>query len=49
MCLFYFTVVFTTHFTTPLNDTIIGPELFFGCNMSFKNNLTSQTSDTNDA
>jgi len=28
MCLFYFTVVFTTYFPTPLNDTIIGSELF---------------------
>lgn len=26
MCLFYFTVVFTTYFPTPLNDTITGSE-----------------------
>lgn len=28
MCLFYFAVVFTTYFPTPLNDTIIGLKCF---------------------
>lgn len=48
-CLFYFILVFTIHFTTLLNDTIIGLELFFSCSTSFKNNLTFQTLDGNDA
>lgn len=36
MYLFYFTVVSTTHFTTPLNVTIKGSELLFSCSTSFK-------------